>query len=139
MTIAIRGLCPLIQVFDMPTSLRFYRDVLGFAEVEKSGKGDDVHWAWLRQGQAEVMLNTAYDDGERPPTPDPARVATHADTCLFMGCGDLEEAYAYLLAHGVKAEPPNVAPYGMKQLYATDPDGYGLCWQWPAKQTNQQG
>jgi catechol 2,3-dioxygenase-like lactoylglutathione lyase family enzyme len=79
-TIAIRGLCPLIQVFDMPTSLRFYRDVLGFAEVEKSGKGDDVHWAWLRHGQAEVMLNTAYDHGERPPALDPARIATHADT-----------------------------------------------------------
>ncbi len=26
MGIAIRGLCPVIQVFDMPTSLRFYRD-----------------------------------------------------------------------------------------------------------------
>ena len=68
MTIGIRGLRPLLQVFDMPTSLRFYRDVLGFAEVQKSGQGDEVHWAWLRHGDADVMLNTAYDDGERPPT-----------------------------------------------------------------------
>jgi len=119
-------------VFDMPTSLRFYRDVLGFAEVAKSGQGDDVGWAWLRHGDAAVMLNTAYDVGERPATPDPARVAAHADTGLFLGCEDLDGAYAHLLAHGVKAEPPRVAPYGMRQLYATDPDGYSLRLQWPA-------
>lgn len=134
MGIAIRGLCPLIQVFDMPTSLRFYRDVLGFAEVQKSGQGDDVGWAWLRHGDAEVMLNTAYDVGERPSMPDTARVAAHADTILFVGCQDLDAAYAHLRAHGVRAEPPKVAPYGMKQLYASDPDGFGVCFQWPVDQ-----
>jgi glyoxylase I family protein len=130
-SITIRRLCPLIQVFDMPTSLRFYRDVLGFREVQKSGKGDDVGWAWLRHGEAEVMLNTAYDAGERPPVPDPARIAAHADTILFVGCQDLESAHAHLVAHGVEAEPPKVASYGMRQLYASDPDGYGVCFQWP--------
>ncbi len=130
MAIVIKSLCPLIQVYDMPTSLRFYRDTLGFAEVQKSGQGDDVGWAWLRFGEAELMLNTAYDLGERPAVPDPARSAAHADMILFLGCEDLENAYAYLVAHGVKAEPPKVAPYGMKQLYATDPDGYGVCFQW---------
>lgn len=133
MAIDIRGLCPLLQVFDMPTSLRFYRDILGFKEVGKSGEGDDVGWAWLRHGEASVMLNTAYDVGERPPTPDCARVAAHRDTALFFSCEDLEAAYAYLVAQGVKASPPKVAPYGMKQLYATDPDGFGLCFQWPAE------
>ena len=137
MTIAIRGLCPLLQVFDMPTSLRFYRDILGFAEVGKLGQGDEVHWAWLRHGDAQVMLNTAYDVGERPPTPDVTRVAAHADTGLFMGCEDLEGAYVYLVAQGVRAQPPKVAPYGMKQLYAIDPDGYELCFQWPTEQANQ--
>lgn len=132
MGIAIRGLCPLIQVYDMPTSLRFYRDILGFAEVQKSGPGDDVGWAWLRFDEAELMLNTAYDIGERPAAPDPARTAAHADTILFLGCEDLEGAYTYLVAQGVKAVPPTVAPYGMKQLYATDPDGYRVCFQWAA-------
>jgi catechol 2,3-dioxygenase-like lactoylglutathione lyase family enzyme len=126
-------------VFDMPTSLRFYGDVLGFVEVDKSGQGDDVHWAWLRHGDAELMLNTAYDDAQRPATPDATRVATHADTIVFMGCEDLEGAYAYLVAQGVRAQPPKVAPYGMKQLYTTDPDGYGLCFQWPAERAGQRG
>ena len=132
MTLTIRGLCPLIQVFDMPTSLRFYRDLLGFSEVQKSGAGDDVGWAWLRHGDAELMLNTAYDEGQRPPVADAARVAAHGDTVLFMGCEDLDGAYAELVARGIAASPPKVAHYGMKQLSFMDPDGFGVCLQWPA-------
>ena len=30
MPMDFRSLTPLIQVFDMPASIRFYRDVLGF-------------------------------------------------------------------------------------------------------------
>ena len=41
MGIEIKGLCPLIQVFDMPRSLRFYHDILGFEIVNDSGKGDE--------------------------------------------------------------------------------------------------
>jgi glyoxylase I family protein len=28
---------------------------------------------------------------------------------------------------------PKVAPYGMKQLYVHDPDGFSLCFQWKAE------
>ena len=133
MTVSMRGFCPLLQVFDMPTSLRFYRDVLGFTVAGSSGPGDEVGWVLLRQGATELMLNTAYDDGERPGAPDPARVAAHADTGLFIACEDLDAAYASLVSKGVKANPPAVAPYGMKQLYVKDPDGYEVCFQWPER------
>ena len=33
MGIKIQGMAPLIQVFDMPRSVAFYRDVLGFELV----------------------------------------------------------------------------------------------------------
>jgi hypothetical protein len=79
------------------------------------------------------MLNTAYDEGQRPASPDPARVRAHGDTALFLGCEDLDGAYAYLKSRGIAAEPPKAAPYGIKQLYVTDPDGYRLCFQWPAR------
>ena len=36
MAINVRGLTPLLQVYDMPTSMRFYRDVLGFEVVHTS-------------------------------------------------------------------------------------------------------
>ena len=34
MSIKVEGSAPLIQVFDMPTSVAFYRDVLGFSVVK---------------------------------------------------------------------------------------------------------
>lgn len=137
MVIDIRGLAPLLSVFDMPTSLRFYRDVLGFELVSDSGQGENSGWCLLRLNGVEVMLNTAYDHDERPEAPDPARVAAHIDTALYFGCEDLDGAYQYLRSKGAKAKEPRVAPYGMKQLYVTDPDGYNLCFQWPATKPMQ--
>jgi glyoxylase I family protein len=129
MAIEMRGLCPLIQVFDMDVSLRFYCDVLGFEVLEKAKGGG---WAWLRCGDAELMLNTAYDDDERPEKPDPARWHGHQDTSLFIGCPDVDAACEYLQSKGVKVSQPKVAWYGMKQMYLTDPDGFGICFQWKA-------
>ena len=134
MPIVIRGLAPLLQVFDMPTAIHFYRDVLGFKVSGTSQPGDDCSWALLRLNGVELMLNTAYEADQRPPFPDPARVAAHADTILFFGCEDLDSSYRYLREHGLDVKEPRIAPYGMKQLYAIDPDGYGLCFQWPATQ-----
>lgn len=136
MPVDIRGMAPLLQVFDMPTALYFCRDVLGFKvnATSQPERGDDVGWALLSFEGTEMMLNTAYDDGMRPPKADPARVAAHDDTCLYFGCEKLDEAYQHLLAHGLKVKPPKVAPYGMKQLYVHDPDGYNICFQWPATQ-----
>ncbi len=130
----IHGICPLLQVFDMPTAIRFYRDVLGFKVHTTSAPGDDCDWCLLKLNGAELMLNTAYEKDQRPSAPDPARIAAHHDTGLFFGCEDLDAAYQHLRAHGVNLKEPKVAPYGMKQLSFKDPDGYGLCLQWPATQ-----
>jgi hypothetical protein len=34
---------------------------------------------------------------------------------------------------GIQVEAPVVAPYGMKQLYLKDPDGYTICFQWKVR------
>jgi glyoxylase I family protein len=132
----VRGVAPLLQVYDMPTSIRFYRDQLGFQVVSTSPKlGEDrFHWALLQLGDAQLMLNTAYEhDDQRPAVPDRARVLAHDDTGLYFGCPDVEAAYKELRAKGVKVEPPKVAPYGMKQMYLHDPDGFALCFQSSAR------
>jgi glyoxylase I family protein len=124
--IEFRGMTPLLQVFDLPTSLAFYRDVLGFA-VKQSTSG----WAWLERDGIELMLNTAYESDARPPAPDPRRVAAHEDTSLYFSTPDVDGTYAYLRSRGVAAQEPRIAPYGMKQLHLSDPDGYLLCFQYP--------
>lgn len=132
MTLEVRGMAPLLQIFDMPASLAFYRDVLGFERVDDSGAGDRSDWVWLRLHGVDLMLNTAYEADDRPAAPDPVRIAAHADTGLFFSCPDVDEAYRYLRAKGYDAKEPQIPDYGMKQLYVTDPDGYALCFQWPA-------
>ncbi len=136
MAFTLTAVVALIQVFDMPEALRFYCDVLGFAVVDASPtvevpEGRFSHWVWLRRDAADLMLNTAYDAAERPPARDAAREAAHGDTGLFIGCADLDAVFARLQLHGVAAEPPRVAPYGMRQLFVRDPDGYSLCLQSP--------
>jgi glyoxylase I family protein len=133
MRIDIRGVTPLLEVFDMPTSIAFYRDALGFRLIHTSplNASGSYGWVLLARDGIELMLNTAYDEGERPPAPDPGRVAAHRDTALYFGCPDVAGAYAHLRALGVDAKPPHVAHYGMTQLYVADPDGYTVCLQWP--------
>ena len=81
MAIEIKGMAPLLQVFDMPASIVFYRDVLGFQVVATSQPGEErFGWALLRLHGVELMLNTAYEDDSRPAEPDPARIAAHDDT-----------------------------------------------------------
>lgn len=132
MNTQFHGVAPLLQVYDMPAAVRFYRDALGFAVLEQSSEGDEFDWVLLSRGGAEIMLNTMFEAGERPGARDAARAAAHADTCLFFACRDLDAAYAELQAQGVAAAPPRVAPYGLRQLSFSDPDGYGICFQWPA-------
>jgi uncharacterized glyoxalase superfamily protein PhnB len=135
MALVIRGMTPLLQVFDMETSMKFYCDVLGFEIVTVDDKKKAPHhdWVWLRLNDAELMLNTAYERDERPQSPDEQRVRAHDDTCLYFGAPDVDAVYRDLLAKGVKLNAPKVSWYGMKQLYLKDPDGYAICFQWKAE------
>ena len=133
MAIDVHGMAPLLSVFDMPTSIQFYCEGLGFKIVSTDGKpAPQFDWVMLRLNGAELMLNTAYEEEHRPPTPDPSHTAAHRDVGLYFGCPDVDGAYAHLQGMGMKVREPKVAPYGMKQLYVTDPDGYLLCFQWQA-------
>lgn len=136
MTIQITELCPLIQVFDMLELVRFYREHLGFEIAQQSPVIEEPYkhfnWALLKRDAVSLMLNTAYEAVERPASRDAARRSAHGDTILYFGCPDVDAAYAQLKQAGLHLGPPTVAPYGMKQLYFTDPDGFAICLQWQA-------
>jgi catechol 2,3-dioxygenase-like lactoylglutathione lyase family enzyme len=136
MALLVRGVAPLLFVYDMPTSVRFYRDMLGCEVVTTSpalGK-DHFHWALLRLGGAELMLNTAFESSEdRPSKPAVAPTADYRDIWLYFSCPDIDGAFQELQSKGVEAEEPVVTNYGMKQMHLYDPDGYRLCFQWSAK------
>ena len=130
----VRGLTPLLQVFDMRRALAFYCDALGFEVVSHSpevtaAEGTYFHWALLRLGGAELMLNTAYDAGERPAVEDVGRRRGHRDTELFIGCRDVDAVYALLIERGVTLRSPVDTAYGMRQVRVRDPDGFWICFQ----------
>jgi hypothetical protein len=77
MALKVHGVCPLLEVFDMPTSISFYRYVLGFGVVKTSQPGNHFGWALLKLNDAELMLNTAYEDHDHRQSQTPiASLAT---------------------------------------------------------------
>jgi catechol 2,3-dioxygenase-like lactoylglutathione lyase family enzyme len=125
------GLTPLIGVFDMPRSLAFYRDRLGFEVVSSSPEvatreGNFSHWMWLRLGAAEIMLNTLYDSNERP-LEEPEQIPK--DAVFYIHCAGLDAVYEELTGRGLKVDPPKQAPYGLRLFSAVDPDGYTIVFQ----------
>lgn len=133
-SITLQGMTPLFQVFDMPTAVKFYTDVLGFEVVGTSVvSGEHFDWAWLRRNEIELMLNTAYEQDQRPSSPDPARIAAHEDTSLYFRCPDVDALYAFLLTKQVAVQKPFITGYGWKALFVKDPDEYLLCFHWPVK------
>jgi glyoxylase I family protein len=128
MPIEIEYLTPLLEVFDMPRALRFYRDILGFEVVSDSGDGDDSSWVWIQKDSCNLMLNDQYEPSQVPDSPPAERTKWHHDTCLYFGA-DPDAVYEHLKSSGFQIDPPKDAPYGMRQLYLTDPNGYNICFQ----------
>src|ERR1017187_6114413 len=107
MAITVRGLTPLLEVFELVS-------------------GGDLGWCMLKLGEATLMLNTAYDGDERPPAPDSTRVRGHADTSLYFSSPDPGQVYAHLSEKGWSVTEPIITSYGMKQVSTRDPDGFQL-------------
>ncbi len=125
------GLTPYIEVFDMNASLAFYRDCLGFAVVFASPEVDTAegrfsHFVRLRRGGAHLMLNTAYDSNERPPTRSEPRWTACGHTHFYINCDDLAGLHAEVLARGLALPPPSLTRYGYLAFSALDPDGYRI-------------
>ena len=58
MPMDIHGIAPLLQVFDMPTALEFYRGVLGFEVITAAPPGDKVSGDELKReplGKADEL------------------------------------------------------------------------------------
>ena len=86
------GIAPLLQVYDMPTAVRFYRDLLGFELLNQSRDGEEFDWCLLSRSGTEIMLNTMYESEHRPSQPDENRTAAHSD----IGCFSLAVTWIVL-------------------------------------------
>lgn len=114
-----------VLVSDLPRSVTFYRDTLGFTEVD-SGEDASV----LASGATRLVLRQATDLGAVK------RRLVH----LNLEVGDIDATYAELKAGGVRfTYPPRAAnrTARLEQWVAAfrDPDGHGIAiTQWRPRQ-----
>ena len=127
----IRRLTTLLEVFDMPRSLAFYR-ALGCEVVQHWGESEsesEWDWVFLKLGEAGLMLNTAYERDERPAEPDSGRAKGHTDTELFFECDDLAAVCEFLRLSGIEPPRPETTFYGTRRICLKDPDGFVVWFQ----------
>ena len=122
---AVSELVPLLFVEDTGRAVAFYRDTLGFEMTGSWEPEGKLAWCRMRRGGAVVMLQQACPEEDGPAAGRGRGVE------FFFTCDDADAVFAELAAKGLKLKPPEVAFYGMKQLFLKDPDGYSLCFQNP--------
>lgn len=129
MPIELRGLCPVLEVFAKPTWVRFCRVFPGSALIENAPRGPgEFGWGLFRSAQGTpIMLNSAYDSGERPEVSDPARITAHLDTGRRLRQSRSRRRLpGHPCERGLNIQPPKFAWDGIKQLPIKDPDGFGF-------------
>ena len=128
----VKSVTPLFQCYDMRRSVAFYCDKLGFEVLHKHDPDGHLYWVMLKLGGAVVMLNSEFEDEQRPTGPAHGKPRKHLAS-LYFGCDDVDAAYAELKSKGVDLKPPADTYYGMRQLLIIDPDGYELVFQHPVR------
>jgi catechol 2,3-dioxygenase-like lactoylglutathione lyase family enzyme len=119
---AIHGVGLTVLVRDLDRSIAFYRETLGFFEIDR-GEGNAV----LASGDTRVVLRTVAD-------------LTSAGRLIYLNLevGDVEAVYRELLSKGILFEhEPMVVNHGQKlELWSAtfhDPDGHNIAiTQWRA-------
>lgn len=113
----------MLAVRDVERSLAFYRDILGFEQLEYP------QIPLLRRGALELFLVE-----ESPPTDDrpgvtlaPPADARRMPVNLVFEVDDVHAEHAALSARGLRfLTPPVQPPWGGWRCFARDPDGYSI-------------
>ena len=117
------AICPFFIVKDLPASVAFYRDRLGF-DLEFEGPEDDVYYAGLKREGAAVMLKTIAPDVL--PCPNHTR-HPWARWDAYIYTLDPDTLYAEFRQRGVTFEKElSFIDHGLWGFELADADGYIL-------------
>ncbi len=112
----------IVYVRDLPRSLRFYRDLLGFETIESMSG-----YARLRGpgGSATLALH-ATKDGRSP--------RGSREVVLYFESRNLRAECRRLARRGVTFDdPPKRRPWGWDHAYLRDPDGHRISLYWAGR------
>ena len=126
----VRQAVPFFNVKDMPASLRFYVDGLGFAmkNVWAPDEPGVVRWCWLEHGGAALMLQTFWRDGAPGGWPE-GKLGEGVSVC-FM-CEDALAIRREALARGLAPSQTPFVGNGLWVINYADPDGYRIDFESP--------
>ena len=99
---------PILRVSDLPASVRYYTEVLGFKVDWQTGGFGSVS-----RDRCSLML---CEGGQG-----------HGGTWVWTGVGDVQRLYEEWRASGAKIlQGPTNYPWGSREMHVTDPDGHVL-------------
>ena len=117
---------PLLNVADIEMSLTFWRDLIGFEEVNRFDHKGELVFASLRSGEVELMLNARGGD------PAPRRARPHyTEAVIYLGVESVHDLVRDLRAKGCDAPDPETEQYGLDEIVLRDPDGYEIAFTSP--------
>jgi lactoylglutathione lyase len=122
---AYRTAFPIVYCDDLPRSLRFYRELLGFTVTFAFPEQGEPAFVALRlAGGAEIALADVSDPAAGHLHGKTVRPASGHGFELCVYADDVDAAVVELRAAGVPvlAEPAD-RPWGERMAYVEDPDG----------------
>jgi uncharacterized glyoxalase superfamily protein PhnB len=116
-----RSLSASLTVRDLPRSLAWYRDVLGFTVADRMERGGALVGARLVAGDVRLLLN--QDDGKKGLD----RVRGEGFSLMITTAQSIDDIAARIRAAGTTlgSEPADM-PWGVRMFRVTDPDGFKL-------------
>jgi catechol 2,3-dioxygenase-like lactoylglutathione lyase family enzyme len=121
----ITGISPFFIVNDVPSSLAFYRDRLGFEITFQGPAPDDIFFGIVRRGGAQILLKAVGV----APVPNYTRDVKQgiARWDAFVGVPDPDALAAEFASRKVEfCEPLKDTEDGLRGFELKDADGYVL-------------
>ena len=120
MNLAISALSPMLKTRDLPATIAFYKDVLGFSVANEMNDDDGrPSWCCLESTGARIMFYSA-DGLDAPPGP-PAMTGV-----LYFNPADVRAIWAHLKDRAPVEWELQEMPYGMLEFAIRDCNGYIL-------------
>jgi catechol 2,3-dioxygenase-like lactoylglutathione lyase family enzyme len=126
----ISGISPFFIVADVPATLAFYRDMLGFEVTFRGPTPDDEFFGIVQRDRAMIMFKAlgAISDGQEvvvEPVPNYKRKPAFSWDA-YLQVADPEALAAEFASRGVRFAVPLGEDVDVRGFVIEDIDGYGL-------------
>jgi catechol 2,3-dioxygenase-like lactoylglutathione lyase family enzyme len=121
----INAISPFFIVRDVPASIAFYRDRLGFDTTFQGPAPDDIFFGIVRRGGAQILLKAVGVEPQPNPTRDIKQGIARWDA--FVEAPDPDALAAEFASRDVEfVEPLEDTDDGLRGFAIKDADGYVL-------------